>query len=172
VLLSFSNGLKHFDDLRKLTANLTVKFFQNLKKNKKTKLFDFFFQQLFENQFYQDFIQLFLLQKTQINFEDVRNFITVLHNITSLSDNWNSLSSTLKTASRMISCFETNRFVALDTEAELEDVAAKLFANGTFLAGIVFENVKYTDLKLNNDIKVKIRMNIDNVPETNLIRPW
>ncbi len=46
-----------------------------------------------------------------------------------------SLSLILKTASRMISCFETNRFVALDTEAELEDVAAKLFVNGTFLAG-------------------------------------
>ncbi len=38
--------------------------------------------------------------------------------------------------------------------------------------GIVFENVKYTDRKLNENIKVKIRMNIDNVPETNLLRPW
>jgi hypothetical protein len=90
---------------------------------------------LFENQFYQDFIQLFLLQQTQINFEDLRNFISALNNITSYSDNWKNLSSLLKTASRMIGCFEVDRFVPLENENELEEVAAKLFANGTFLAG-------------------------------------
>ena len=35
----------------------------------------------------------------------------------------------------MIGCFEIDRFVPLDNENELEEVAAKLFANGTFLAG-------------------------------------
>lgn len=46
-----------------------------------------------------------------------------------------NISQMLKSVRKMLSCFETNRFVALDTEAELEDVAAKMFTNGTFLAG-------------------------------------
>ena len=83
---------------------------------------------------------MFLLEQTQINFEDVKNFVTALYNITSYSDNWSSISVILKTASRMISCFETNRFVPLDSEAELETVAANLFANGTFLAGVFYKN--------------------------------
>ena len=109
-----------------------------MKMIKFTENFNKFFQKLFENQFYQDFIQLFLLQQTQINFEDLRTFISALYNITSYSDNWNSIGSVLKTASRMIGCFETNRFVPVDTEGELEEMAAKLFTNGTFLAGILF----------------------------------
>ena len=73
---------------------------------------------------------------------------------------------------RTFSCFEVNRFVEVASEEELEKQAAKLFANGTFLIGIVFENVKSTDKELPNNFAVKIRTNVDNVPETTMTRPW
>lgn len=72
-----------------------------------------------------------------------------------------------------VACFDVNRFVALDSEAELEQVATKLFENGTFLIGLVFDNMPKTDSPtLPANLSVKMRMNVDNVPETNLIRPW
>ena len=72
-----------------------------------------------------------------------------------------------------VACFDVNRFIALDSEAELEQMATKLFENGTFLIGLVFENMPKTDsYELPANLSVKMRMNVDNVPETNLIRPW
>ncbi len=52
-----------------------------------------------------------------------------------MSKNWNGIGDILKMARDGVSCFETDRFIAVDTEAELEDLAAKLFANQTFFAG-------------------------------------
>ncbi len=89
-----------------------------------------------ENQFYHDFIQLFLLQQSEINFADIKMFIDTLRNITSMSKDWMSISDTLKLAKNAASCFETNRFIPVDSETELEDLAAKLYENGTFFAGL------------------------------------
>lgn len=151
VISTFSQAITHFDDFKDLTRNLSS---------------------LLENQFYQDFIQIILLQQDQINLNDIKTFIYTLHNITSLSNNWLHISDLMKTARNVISCFEIDRFIAVDSENELVDLAEEFFANGSFLAGLVFDNVKYTDKKIPDNLQVKVRMNIDNVPETNLIRPW
>jgi len=71
-----------------------------------------------------------------------------------------------------VSCFETNRFIAVDSEKALVNTATELFKNATFLIGFVFENTKPTDKVLPENFSVKIRMNLNNVPETNLPRGW
>jgi hypothetical protein len=151
VLDSFSNGIDQFEDLKRLTANLSV---------------------LLDNPFYQDFIQLFLLQDSNLKFSDIRFFLETLKNVTSMSNNWSYISSMLTSLKNAVSCFEVNRFIALDNEKDLERTATQLFNNATFLIGFVFENTKPTDTMLPKDFRVKLRMNINNVPETNLPRPW
>lgn len=151
VLTSFSNGIDQFDDLKRLTRNLSV---------------------LLENPFYKDFIQLFLLQDSNLKFSDVKFFLLTLENVTALSNDWGYVSNMLNSLKNTMSCFETNRFIAVDTQKELEQVATQLFSNATFLIGFVFENTKPGDVDLPEDFRVKIRMNVNNVPETNLPRPW
>lgn len=70
------------------------------------------------------------------------------------------------------SCFDVNRFIPVSSEKELEEVASGLYQNGTFLAGFVFQNLKTADTVFPPDFSIKIRTNADNVPETNIIRPW
>ncbi|CAF0899716.1 unnamed protein product, partial [Brachionus calyciflorus] len=151
VLKSFSYGLNQFDDLKKLTANLSI---------------------LLDNPFYQDFIQLFLLQDSTLTLSDIKMFLTTLENVTSMSDDWGYTSSLISTIKDAFSCFEVDRFVAYETEADLERDALKYFNNGTFLIGIVFENIKPSDTNIPPNFSVKIRTNADNVPETNILRPW
>lgn len=151
VLTSFSNGIDQFDELKRLTTNLSV---------------------LLDNPFYQDFIQLFLLQDSNLKFSDIRMFLSTLENVTSLSNNWSYISSMLNSLKNAVSCFETDRFIALDNEKDLVRTATELFQNATFLIGFVFENTKPTDTELPENFAVKIRMNVNNVPETNLPRPW
>lgn len=151
VLDSFSNGIDQFEDLKQLTANLSI---------------------LLDNPFYQDFIQLFLLQDSNLKFSDVRFFLETLQNVTSLSNNWSYISNMLTSLKNAVSCFETDRFIALDNEKDLERTATQLFNNATFLIGFVFENTKPTDTVLPPNFNVKLRMNLNNVPETNLPRGW
>jgi hypothetical protein len=127
---------------------------------------------LLDNPFYQDAIQLFLLQDSTLTFADVRFFLSTLQNVTSLSSNWSVISNMVNDVKRPFSCFEVNRFVEVDSEATLEKEAAKLFSNGTFFMGMVFENVKPSDTQIPENFAVKFRTNVDNVPETAMIRPW
>lgn len=151
VLKSLATGINQLDDLRRLTANLST---------------------LLDNPFYQDFIQLFLLQDSTLTISDVKNYLVLLESITALKNDWSYYGGLLGTFKNVFSCFEVDRFVAVETETELEQQAAQLFSNGTLLIGIVFENVKSDDLTIPPDFAVKIRTNPDNVPETNIIRPW
>jgi hypothetical protein len=36
----------------------------------------------------------------------------------------------------------------------------------------VFENTKPSDNEIQTNFSIKLRMNVNNVPETNLVRPW
>ncbi len=127
---------------------------------------------LLDNPFYQDAIQLFLLQDSTLTFSDVRFFLATLQNVTSLSSNWSVISNMVNDVKKPFSCFEVNRFVEVSSEADLETQAAKLFENGTFFMGIVFENVKASDTQIPENFAVKFRTNVDNVPDTTLTRPW
>ncbi len=151
VLTSFASGIDQFDELKRLTANLSV---------------------LLDNPFYQDFIQLFLLQDSPLTFADVRTFLSTLENVTALSNNWSYISDMLNSLKNAVSCFETNRFIAVATEQDLVATATQLFKNSTFLIGFVFQNTKPGDTVLPDNFAVKIRMNLNNVPETNLPRGW
>jgi hypothetical protein len=41
-----------------------------------------------------------------------------------------------------------------------------------FTKGIVFQNVNQNDKQIPPNFSVKLRSNVDNVPETNMVRPW
>ncbi len=114
MLKYFSTGIDQFNDLKRLTANLSV---------------------LLDNPFYQDFIQLFLLQDSNLTFADVKMFLSTLENVTALSNDWSYISNMMNSIKNTVACFEVNRFIALDSEAELEKTATKLFSNATFLIG-------------------------------------
>jgi hypothetical protein len=117
VLTSFSMGIDQFNDLKRLTANLSV---------------------LLDNPFYQDFIQLFLLQDSNLTFADVKMFLSTLENVTALSNDWSYISNMMNSIKNSVACFETNRFIAVENEQELEKTATKLFGNATFLIGKYF----------------------------------
>nr|QNH67915.1 ATP-binding cassette transporter subfamily A member 1-like protein X3 [Brachionus plicatilis] len=151
VLKSFADGLNQFDDLKKLTANLSI---------------------LLDNPFYQDFIQLFLLQDSTLTLSDIKMFLVTLENVTSMNDDWTYTSSLVSSLKDAFSCFEIDRFVAFENEADLEKEALTFFNNGTLLMGLVFENIKPSDNEIPPNFSVKIRTNADNVPETYILRPW
>jgi len=65
------------------------------------------------------------------------------------------------------------RYVGIDSEADLEEEADRLYKKGEFVAGIVFTNVDQSrnkrsvdNLDLPKHIEYKIRMDIDNVEST------
>jgi hypothetical protein len=109
-------GLGQFDDLKRLTVNMSS---------------------LLDNPFYQDFIQLFLLQDTKLTIGDIRTYLMVLETVTNLSKDWSFLSNILGAFRDTFACFEVNRFVAFETEEQLVKDAYKFFNNGTFLIGLV-----------------------------------
>lgn len=69
----------------------------------------------------------------------------------------------LATISNILDCFSVDRFVPIDTEQELENVADQLNNKKLFYAGIYFTDSNITDSK---DISYKLRMDIDNTPIT------
>jgi len=141
-------------------------------QNYTTYIIEYFIKILLDNPFYQDFIQLFLLQDSSLTYSDIRMFLSTLENVTSLSNNWSYISSMMSSIKNAFSCFEVNRFVAVENEQELENLASKLFQNGTFFLGMVFQNVKASDRTIPKNFNVKLRTNVDNVPETSITRPW
>lgn len=113
-MASFSNGVNQFDDLKRLSANLNL---------------------LLDNPFYQDSIELFLLQDTNFTIDDIKSYVSMLQRVTSLSNDWKYISGIMNTVKTSFACFDTNRFIAVDNEVELEKLATKLFENATFLVG-------------------------------------
>jgi hypothetical protein len=88
-----------------------------------------------DNPFFADFIDLFLLQDSTLTVTDVKFYLSSLENVTALSNDWMYISGLLTSFRNVVQCFDTNRFLALPNEIELEKTAAKLFENGTFLIG-------------------------------------
>lgn len=113
---SITLGLGQFDDLKRLAVNMSS---------------------LLDNPFYQDFIQLFLLQDTRLTIADLKTYLLILEGVTSLSNDWSFLSAVLGAFKDTFACFETNRFVSFDTEADLVKEAYNFFNNGTFLIGLL-----------------------------------
>jgi hypothetical protein len=95
----------------------------------------FLLKLLLDNPFFADFLDLFLLQDSSLTIHDVKFYLSTLENVTALSNDWMYISGLLSSFRNVIECFDTNRFMALPNEAELEKTAAKLFENGTFLIG-------------------------------------
>ena len=84
---------------------------------------------------YQDSIQLFALQDSGLSIETLKEYLGILENITSLSNDWVSVSRIMETVKNAFSCFDTDRLIAVENELELEKLASKLFENATFLVG-------------------------------------
>lgn len=66
------------------------------------------------------------------------------------------------TIANIFECFSVDRFIGVETEDELEDMAVKLNEKKLFLAGIYFEDVGQSS----TDLSYKLRMDIDNTPIT------
>ncbi len=90
---------------------------------------------LLENPLYQDSIRLFALQDSGLSIETLQEYLGILENITSLSNDWRIVSKVMETVKDTFACFDTNRLVAVENELELEKLATKLFENATFLVG-------------------------------------
>lgn len=80
-----------------------------------------------------------------------------------------TVAKTLETIASIFECFSSDRFVPVDTEAQLEDEAFKLNQKKLFLAGLVFENGTTP-----GEIPYKIRMRTDDsaVTAENRNRFW
>ncbi|XP_059170728.1 uncharacterized protein LOC131952183 [Physella acuta] len=94
----------------------------------------------------------------------------------------------LKTAAEVISnyssCILTNRFQPVASEQELEEQAFRLSQTRNYLAGIVFLNLNETDttqgrkrrqagdIHITKHVAYKIRMDVDNVMDTNFIKSY
>lgn len=116
LLDTITLGLGQFDDLKRLAVNMSS---------------------LLDNPFYQDFIQLFLLQDTSITIAEIKTYLMMLEGVTSLSNDWTFLSTVLGAFRDTFACFEVDRFVPFDTEAQLVKEAYNFFNNGTFMIGLL-----------------------------------
>ena len=122
------------------------------------------------NPLIEDAIKVFFLPGVEL--KELRAALAALEAVTSTSDDWSRISGVMAAVRDSFHCFDTTRFIAVENEEKLEQSATRLFDNATFLVGFVFENVKTGDSELPRNLSAKIRMNVDNVPETNLVRPW
>lgn len=67
-------------------------------------------------------------------------------------------------------CLDLDKFVAVPTEDRLVSRALELLANGTFWAGIVFDNLGSNASDVPPYVKYKIRMDIDEVEGTKKLK--
>lgn len=75
--------------------------------------------------------------------------------------------STVNTTFELMQCIRKNRFVGIDTEEELEEIATRLTKHREFIAGLVFLGDDGQGLKdIGEKVRYKIRMDQDNVPTT------
>lgn len=73
------------------------------------------------------------------------------------------VSDIIETVANIFECFSVNRFVGVESEKELEDVAIQLNDKKLFYAGIFFGNDGYDKEK---EFSYTLRMDIDNTPIT------
>lgn len=73
------------------------------------------------------------------------------------------VSDIIETVANIFECFSVNRFVGVQSEKELEDMALKLNEKKLFYAGVFFGNDGYDK---NKEFSYKIRMDVDNTPIT------
>ena len=66
----------------------------------------------------------------------------------------------LEVVGNIFECFSPDRFISVQTEKELEDMAYELNHKKLFYAGVFFTNLD------SKDISYKLRMNIDDTPVT------
>ena len=85
-------------------------------------------------------------------------------------DNSGGLLGLIQFISDVTQCFELNRFVGFQDEAQLEDAAKLLTKSHELIAGIVFLHVDETTSNLPRQVEYKIRVDIDFVPTTKLLK--
>ena len=90
---------------------------------------------MLDNPIYQDAIKAILQDNSVFKYDDFKDFLLTLDNFTSSHYDLSKISATLGSLIRVFSCFDVNRLVSVNSEKELTSLAAKLYANGTFLAG-------------------------------------
>lgn len=73
-----------------------------------------------------------------------------------------TVSEVIGTIGNILDCFSTDRFQAVQSEKEMEEVAFELGKKKLFYAGIYFNH----DEKKPNEIAYKLRMEVDNTPVT------
>lgn len=73
------------------------------------------------------------------------------------------VSDIIETVANIFECFSVNRFIGVQSEKEMEDLALKLNEKKLFYAGIYFGNDGY---EKNKEFSYKIRMDVDNTPIT------
>uniref|UniRef100_A0A8D0AU38 ABC transporter domain-containing protein n=1 Tax=Sander lucioperca TaxID=283035 RepID=A0A8D0AU38_SANLU len=85
-------------------------------------------------------------------------------------DAYNSTTGILKLLSNFLGCLDLNKFEAAPTESHLVGRALELLKNGTYWAGVVFENLQPNSSQPPPYVKYKIRMDIDEVERTNKVK--
>ncbi|KAI8796754.1 ATP-binding cassette sub-family A member 1, partial [Biomphalaria glabrata] len=126
-------------------------------------------------------IQDILRATTGIEPELLLTSLSTLENTTFSNDILETLQSVAATVANYTSCILADRFQPVSNETEMENMAFQLSKSKTFFAGIVFYDVdennnatrqkrqasKYTIPK---HIGYKIRMEVDSVMDTNLLK--
>lgn len=88
--------------------------------------------------------------------------IKILDVILNALQNDQQVSDIVGAVANIFDCFSVDRFIGVETEKEMEDMAVKLNEKKLFLAGIYFDNVDSST----TDLRYKLRMDIDNTPVT------
>lgn len=73
------------------------------------------------------------------------------------------VSDIIETIGNIFECFSADRFIGVDTEMELEEMALKLNEKKLFYGGVYFKNGGYDK---NKEFSYTIRMDVDNTPIT------
>lgn len=85
-------------------------------------------------------------------------------------DNSGGLLGLIQFISDVTQCFELNRFVGLKDESDLETAAKEYTKSHELIAGLVFMNVDDENQDLPPKIEYKIRVDIDFVPTTKMLK--
>lgn len=148
-IVQFAN--KTFHDMGRLRT-----FFQQLDKSIKLLKTDKTFKNSFEslrNLINSPLVKTIIGQ--QANTELIDNMLKSL-----IEDP--GVEETIQTVANIFECFLADRFIPVETEKEMEDLAYVMNQNKTFYAGVYFSNDPSSD----NEISYKLRMDRDNSPVT------
>ncbi|KAH9502470.1 ATP-binding cassette sub- A member 1, partial [Bulinus truncatus] len=128
------------------------------------------------------FVQDIIKSTTGIQPDFLLSSLSAIDNSTLNTDNLKTLQSIFETVSNYTSCILADRFQPVANETELENMAYQLTKSKTFFAGIVFYNVnngsnnstrakrQVSGNTLPKHVGYKIRMDVDNVMDTNLLK--